>query len=123
MEAVVVKIIFSLLFSSLLTFYLVPFFCSVAYRLNILDVPDGKVKNHKTVVPYLGGLAVYCGFLCGLVFTIPFHNQIFFLFIGSTLLLLLGLVDDLVRLKAYQKFFGQCIVALCFLKTGFYLKE
>src|SRR5579872_2228235 len=96
MEIMVMKIFFSLLFSYLVTFYLVPFCSAIAYRFHILDVPDGKIKMHKKVVPYLGGVAVYGGFLCGLVFTMPFYNQIFFLLVGSSLLLLLGLVDDLI---------------------------
>ena len=53
----------------------------------------------------------------------PFENRIFPFLIGTTLLLLLGLIDDLIVLKSYQKFFGQSVVALCFLKAGFYLKE
>lgn len=42
--------------------------------------------------------------------------------VGLTLLFFLGLIDDLIPLKAYQKFAGQALVAFCFLKAGFYLK-
>ena len=123
MNVVAAKILFSFTFSFLITFYLVPYFCSLARRLRFVDTPDGKIKRHKHATPYLGGVAVYGGFLCGLALTIPFENQIFLLIIGTTLLLLLGLIDDLFALKPYQKFFGQTIVALCFLKAGFYLKS
>ncbi len=123
MDVVSIKLIFSFLFSFFITFYLVPFFCSLAHTLRFVDVPDGKIKRHTHATPYFGGVAIYCGFLCGLVFTVPFENKIFFLLLGTTLLLLLGLIDDLIMLRAYQKFFGQLIVALCFLKSGFYLKE
>ena len=30
-----------------------------ALQLGILDSPDGKLKNHESAVPYLGGLAVF----------------------------------------------------------------
>ncbi len=122
-DVIIFKILFSFSFSFLITFYLVPFFCTVAKRLRFVDQPDGKIKTHQQAVPYLGGVAVYCGFLCGLALTMPFNGRILLLIIGTTLLLLLGLIDDLMVLKAYQKFFGQSIVALCFLKAGFYLKE
>lgn len=123
MSSIAIKVIFSLIFSFLVTVYLVPFFCSLARTLRFVDVPDGKIKRHSTATPYFGGVAVYCGFLCGLAFTMPFETKMFLLLIGTTLLLLLGLIDDLIPLRAYQKFFGQFIVALCFLKSGFYLKE
>ena len=123
MDVVLIKLFFSFFFSFFITFYLVPFFCSLALTLRFVDVPDGKIKRHINATPYFGGVAVYCGFLCGLAFTMPFENRVFLLLIGTTLLLLLGLIDDLIALRAYQKFFGQVIVALCFLKAGFYLKE
>lgn len=123
METSTAKWLFALFFSFLLTTYLVPIFIALAQRLRFLDEPDGKIKQHKNPIPYLGGLAVYCGFLCGIALTIPFESNITLLLVGSTLLLFVGLIDDLLVMKPYQKFFGQCLAALCFLKGGFYLKE
>lgn len=115
--------LFSLVFSFLITFYLVPLFCELAYKWRFVDTPDGKIKKHDQATPYMGGIAVYCGFLSGLALTMPFDSCVFLLLIGATLLLFIGLIDDLYVLKPYQKFFGQLVVALCFLKAGFYLKE
>lgn len=123
MHLLVIKTGFAFIFSYLITFYLVPFFCSLAHKLSFVDVPDGRIKQHAQATPYMGGLAVYCGFLSGLAFTIPAENTIFLLLIGTMLLLFVGLIDDLFVLKPYQKFFAQVIIALCFLKAGFYLKE
>ncbi len=88
-----------------------------------MDIPDGKIKRHERPTPYLGGVALYCGFLLSLALILPFENQILLLFIGFTLLFVIGLIDDLLVIEPYQKFFGQIIAALCFLKAGFYLKE
>lgn len=119
----ILKLLFSVIFSFLVTFYLVPMFVIFAYRLNVLDVPDGKIKNHAQVTPYLGGLAVFVGFLMSLALVFPFENRILLFIVGSTLLLFVGLIDDILRIKPYQKFFGQAVAALCFLKAGFHLKE
>jgi len=118
-----IKLLFSLLISFLITFYVVPILCAVAIKINAVDVPDGKIKMHKRPTPYLGGIGVFLGFLVALGLTLPFHNNLWLLVIGSTLLLFFGLIDDLIVMKPYQKFFGQIVVALCFLKAGFYLKE
>lgn len=114
---------FALIFSFLITAYLVPIFISLAQRLKFLDEPDGKIKKQTNPTPYLGGLAVFFGFLCGIALTIPMQNHVALLLIGCTLLLFVGLIDDLLVMKPYQKFFGQCLAALAFLKGGFFLKE
>ena len=119
---VIIKSIFSFFISFLLTFYLIPFFCAVAQRLNFLDVPDGKIKNHAKPVPHLGGLAIFIGFLVALALIFPFQNTLFLFFVGATLLLFVGLVDDFFVLKPSQKFFGQIIATLCFLNSYFYFK-
>lgn len=122
MLAVLQRHLFCFVFALLLALYLVPLLIQAAYRLKILDVPDGDIKNHKTPVPYMGGLAVYISFIMPLALAYPFENHILWLLFGSTLLLFIGLIDDLHCLKPGQKFFGQIIAVLCFLKGGFSLK-
>ncbi|MFC1845662.1 glycosyltransferase family 4 protein [Candidatus Dependentiae bacterium] len=119
---IALKIFFSLTLSFLFAFYLVPLLRVVAIKLNVLDVPDGSVKKHKEPVPYLGGVAIYIAFIVALALVLPFENNMFPFLTGSTLLLFVGLIDDLVPLRPYQKFAGQIIAALCFLRAGFYLK-
>ena len=113
---------FALLISFLVTFYLVPVCIKIARRLQFLDEPDGTVKVHKQATPYMGGVAVYVGFLTAFCITIPFESTMLLFFAGSTLLLFVGLIDDLVVLRPYQKFFCQILATLCFLKAGFHLK-
>ena len=122
MEAVFVRHIFSFIFPLLLTIYIVPMMIAAAFNFKILDRPDGKIKNHKKPVPYLGGLAVYIPFIATLAVAYPFENKILWLFLGVTFLLFIGLVDDLKILKPIQKLFGQFLAVLCFLKGGFSLK-
>lgn len=123
MNIFIYKMIFGFFIAFLITFYLIPVISSWAIRLNFVDIPDGKIKQHAHPVPYLGGVALYMGFMSSLVLVLPVENRGYLLLLGSTLLLFVGLIDDLVVLKPYQKLFGQCIACLCFLKTGLYLKE
>ncbi len=123
MPIVALKLIFSFIISFLITFYFVPLLCTIAHKLGVVDVPDGRIKVHEKTTPYLGGVAVYIGFISGLALVFPLENSIFSLLVGSTLLLFIGLIDDLVMLKPYQKFFGQIVAAFCFIKGGLYLKE
>lgn len=117
------KAVFGFLFALCITLNIVPILIEVGRRWKILDNPDGNLKQHKMPTPYLGGVAVFGGLTMALSIVFPFHNTHLFFFLGITVLLLVGLLDDLVVLAPRQKFFGQVIATLCFLKGGFYLKE
>ena len=123
MNNVVVKILFSFVFSFLITYYLVPFLCRLAVKIGAVDVPDGKIKLHKKITPHLGGVAVYGGFISAFALVCPLDDGLLFFVVGTAFLLTLGLVDDLIVLAPYQKLFGQLIATLCFLKGGFFLKN
>jgi len=117
------KSLFALTLSFLFTIYIIPKLRILAFKFKILDIPDGNIKVHKEPTPYLGGVAIYFGFIASLAIVFPFENKMFSFIIGSTLLLFIGLIDDLIAMKPYQKLFGQMIAAFCFLKAGFYLKH
>ncbi len=122
MDFVAFKLYFSVLLSFLFTYYLIPICIKIAHAYRVVDHPDGKIKMHKWPTPYLGGAAIYLGFLSTLGLVFPFDNQFFLFLIGTTLLFYVGLIDDLIALRPYQKFVAQGIAVLCFLKAGFYLK-
>ena len=122
MEFLFLRIAIAFTLSFVVTYRLIPLFCSIAYKYRIIDIPDGEIKTHKTPTPYLGGLALYVGLLTSLAVAFSFENQFFLLLVGSTLLLFVGLVDDLIVLEPAQKFAAQMVAVFCFLKSGLYLK-
>lgn len=103
--------------------FLIPLMIAIAQRMSVVDAPDGKLKTHKAATPYLGGIAVYVGFITALALFFPIHNDWWFMIVGTTLLLFVGLIDDLIVLTPLQKWWGQIVAAICFVRGGFYLKE
>ncbi len=122
MHAVVIRHLFAGVISFLLGLYLVPIIIKAALKIGFMDAPDGRLKLQKTPVAYLGGVAIFIPFIATLGLCFPFDNCVLWLLLGITLLLFVGLIDDLKVLKPSQKFFGQFIATLCFLKGGFSLK-
>ncbi len=118
----VLKTVLITCLSFLITIYITPLLIRVAYKFAIVDKPDGKLKIHERSIPYLGGIAVYLGFLVASSLVMPFENNFFLFVIASTILLFVGLLDDLIVLSPSQKFFGQILAVLCYIKAGFYLK-
>lgn len=123
MSSIIFRLFFSWILSFLFTYYFVPIFIAIANKYNIVDRPDGNIKQHAIPTPYLGGAAVYLGFLSTLAIVFPFDNQFFLFLVGSSLLFYIGLIDDLVQLRPLQKFAGQIIAVICFVRAGFYLKS
>jgi UDP-GlcNAc:undecaprenyl-phosphate GlcNAc-1-phosphate transferase len=99
-----------------------PLFRRVAMTFGILDHPLSDVKTHKQPTPYLGGLAVALGMIVALAFAragtqFPTGTlrALRGMMLGGSLVLLLGLIDD-VKLKGLSyrfKFLGQIVAAMC----------
>lgn len=84
----------------------------MAPYLRAIDVPDGQLKKHSHAVPYLGGVAVFIGFIVPCLYFIPTsYSHLFFIFVLAWLLII-GLIDDLLVVSPLQKFIGQLIGAL-----------
>lgn len=118
----VLFVILSFFTAAFCTFFFVPHVISIAQKYGILDVPGG-IKKHAHPVAYLGGVALFAGFLVAVALWSPLTGHTANIVIGSTLLLLVGLVDDLAVLSPSVKFSGQLIAAICFIRAGVYLKD
>ena len=102
---------------------LVPLIKKIAIHVNALDIPN-KRKVHKKPMPRLGGLAIFLSFLVGYMFFAPLTTQMISILIGSFIIVLLGIVDDINPLKAIHKFIVQTLVACILVFFGnVYLTE
>ncbi len=122
MHAILIRHLIAGALAVSLGLYLTPVVIAAAKKIGFLDSPDGRLKQHKQPVPYLGGIAVFLPFIATLGICYPFDNDILWLLLGSCLLLFVGLIDDFKALTPRQKFLGQLLASLCFLKGQFSLK-
>jgi len=111
---------FSLAF--LLSLYFTPIMRRGALRFGILDRPDGRLKRHPQPVPYLGGVAVYFSFLLTVSFSFPFTEEALGLTLSGTILLLVGLLDDLGSLPPAVKLAAQTFAIFVLARAGVYIK-
>ncbi|HEY1171519.1 MAG TPA: MraY family glycosyltransferase [Verrucomicrobiae bacterium] len=118
-----------LVMSALASFFLTPLARKLAFKWGAIDKPDPR-KVHKEPMPRLGGLAVFGGFCAPwLAFylldnrvTVTFQNyeKLFLaLMIAASLMLLLGVADDVKGLNAKQKFSFQTMTALALYFGGY----
>jgi UDP-GlcNAc:undecaprenyl-phosphate GlcNAc-1-phosphate transferase len=114
--------LFSFLLSFSLTLYLTPRIAAAALKIGIVDKPDGKLKTHKKITPYLGGLAIYIPFILTLGITFRFDLDVFALLLSSTIILVLGLIDDFGAISPAVKLLGQAIAVFVLIKGGIYIQ-
>lgn len=103
-------ILTTFIFSTLIMFLM----RKVAVHVGALDVPrkeEGHRHIHKKVTPKLGAVGIYLSFLFGYMLFGQESIQMNSILIGSFIMILTGIVDDLNPIKAYQKLLGQIVAA------------
>ncbi|WP_293978374.1 MraY family glycosyltransferase [uncultured Clostridium sp.] len=79
-----------------------PFLMKLSHKLEFTDKPN-KRKQHKAPTPLCGGIALYIGFFVSyFIFVRDDMKQQITIFIGSTLIVLIGLVDDYYKTKGKE---------------------
>jgi len=107
----------------MVTILVTPVMRFVAIRFNLVDWPDLNRKNHLEPVAYLGGVAIFLGWLAGVVvcwFVSPHTSrhaaftQMQFpwsIIAGATIIMIIGLVDDIKGIRPRIKVGWQLIAA------------
>jgi len=113
-----VLVVLSGLLAALFAHLLTPVAMQVARQYGLVDRPDGKLKCHAEPVPYLGGAAVYLAFVVALGVTYSFSQEVLALLLAGTMVVLLGLVDDIGAVSPRAKFLGQGLAVLVLMKAG-----
>lgn len=104
--------------SLLLSLYLTPIFRDSARRFGIVDRPDGRLKTQREPVPYLGGLAIFGSVLIPVAIFLQFSDTLAGLLLASSIILLLGLIDDIGNLSPRIKILVQVVAVFLMMKSG-----
>jgi UDP-GlcNAc:undecaprenyl-phosphate GlcNAc-1-phosphate transferase len=91
-------------------YILTPPVSRLAARLGAIDRPDHR-KVHKAPVPRMGGLAIYAGFVAAIFASVHLSHEIAGLLLGGTLIVIIGVIDDICQLPAKLKLLGQVAAA------------
>jgi UDP-GlcNAc:undecaprenyl-phosphate/decaprenyl-phosphate GlcNAc-1-phosphate transferase len=91
-------------------------------RWGAIAYPGGR-HVHKNPIPRIGGIAMYVGFWLAVIFTRNWDNEIWGLFIGSTLITVVGVWDDVRELRPIVKLLWQIVAAVILLFFGFSMNQ
>ena len=126
-------LLFGFLFAVSLCMVIIPRILVIYHKKRLYDVPDAR-KVHTMPVPRLGGLSFFPVILMSMFLVIGFRlyfwdvnvsglsfNMLYeylFLFVGMTLLYLVGVCDDLVGVGYRYKFAVQIAAAFLLVLSG-----
>ena len=89
---------------------LTPLVKRLAYRVGAVDKPNYR-KVHDHIMPRLGGLAIFIAFLIGVVILRPMDESMIAILIGSFVIIVTGVLDDMYEISPKAKLLGQAIAA------------
>lgn len=110
------------LFAALLAVLLTPLTIFLAGRWGIIDYP-GERRVHTTPIPRLGGAAIYFSFWLALLVNVSWNTMVIGLFIGSTLIFIIGLIDDIKGMRPLYKLLGQLISVIILIFYGLSIEQ
>ncbi|WP_297311322.1 MraY family glycosyltransferase [uncultured Oscillibacter sp.] len=104
----------ALLAALVISFLMTPVVKTFAYKVGAVDVPKDARRMHKVPIPRLGGLAIFIGFMVSVLIlgNVRGNGQMQSILLGSVIIVVLGVVDDIMALPAMLKFVVQIAAAL-----------
>ncbi|WP_208560832.1 glycosyltransferase family 4 protein [Marinilactibacillus kalidii] len=104
--------------TTLVSLALTAIYKKVAVKLNLVDVPEAR-RVHDKIMPTMGGITIFIAYYFSLFFLLPIpHYIVFPIFLGSLVILLTGMIDDMKNLSPLLKVLGILIGALIVFYLG-----
>ncbi len=100
-----------------ISYLLTPVVRSGASALDVVDIPSSR-KVHVHPTPLMGGLAIYIAFTCSIFANFIFIPQIKGILIGSTIVVVIGVIDDVVGVGARTKLAAQLVATAIVMASG-----
>lgn len=100
------NVILIVLTTFIITALFIPIVKKIAEFIGAIDIPNAR-KVHTKPIPRLGGLGIYAGFLIGYMLFGMHSVQMNAILIGSFIILVTGIFDDIKPVPAKYKLLGQ----------------
>ena len=97
--------------AAVVSFLATPMVKNLAYKVGAIDVPKDNRRMHKVPIPRLGGLAIFLAFLLSVLVFAKIDRQMQGILLGATMIVVLGVMDDIMALNALPKLIVQILAA------------
>lgn len=101
-------------------FIVTPIVRNVCLKIGLVDEPRER-RMHTRPMPSLGGIAIYVGFVIGILTTVTdlsSNQSVWGILLGGTLIVVVGVIDDIKELSPKYKLLGQFASAAILVAFG-----
>jgi UDP-GlcNAc:undecaprenyl-phosphate GlcNAc-1-phosphate transferase len=102
---------FTLIVCFVISILITPLIKRLAVVIGATDKPNQR-KVHQSTMPRLGGLAIFISFIVGMLVLHPINPASMAILLGTSIIIITGILDDLYELPAKYKMIGQLIAAI-----------
>lgn len=114
----ILQILLAVVVGVVVSFATTPLVKTLAYKVGAIDVPRDSRRMHDHPIPRMGGLAIFIAFLFAVLIFAKIDRQLQSILLGATMIVVLGVLDDIMTLKALPKFVVQIAAALIVVLYG-----
>lgn len=110
-SAEIITLLLALVVAAVVSFLTTPLVKTLACKVGAIDVPRDGRRMHKTPIPRLGGLAIFIAFILSVLLFADIDRQMQGILLGAVIIVVLGVLDDIMTLRAMPKFIVQILAA------------
>lgn len=110
--AVWIKVMLAILIAFVVSFALTPGVKILAQKVGAMDVPGEARRVHDHPIPRMGGLAIFLGFIVSMLLFVDITQEVRGILLGSIIIVITGVIDDIISLRAWTKFLIQILSAV-----------
>ena len=115
---VLYRVLLAMGVAAVISYLATPFVKKLAFMVGAVDVPKDDRRMHNHPIPRLGGLAIVIAFLLCTFLFVRMDRQTQGILLGAVIILVVGVLDDCLSLKALTKFFAQIVAAIIVVAHG-----
>lgn len=112
------KVALALVCAAIVSFATTPLIKVLAKKVGAMDIPKDERRMHKIPIPRMGGLAIFLGFIVSFLVFGKIDKEIQGILLGAVIIVILGVMDDIMTLRALPKFGVQLFAAIIVVLHG-----
>lgn len=112
------RLLFAFVVAFLISYASTPIVKALAFKIGAVDVPKDNRRMHKIPTARMGGVAIFYGFIISIICFAKIDTGLRGILIGSIIIVVLGIFDDIYDLNAVFKFVVQIVAALMVVMHG-----
>ena len=119
-SGLILKIVLTIVISAVISCATTPLVKTLARKVGAMDIPKDERRMHKKPIPRMGGLAIFLGFMAAFLLFggKMITTEVRGILLGAVMIVILGILDDIMTLKALPKFAVQILAAVVVVMHG-----